>query len=199
MPPSPIHALASHLALTEADADFAGWAWGFGALPREAYCSVGSVVVRLAAAAFQELAPPDEFGRDLHQAVPIESALDSLQQTAGGLEQRKALRELEDHISRFAFYVDEASGTAEVVEQRERCLAAGKAVLLALQAHCWTPDDVSQELDPGERAAQTSDGPALQLSQCLSFACLATGLVRGELVAKLSVLTAGDSPLNIEP
>ncbi|RKG68437.1 hypothetical protein D7V80_12470 [Corallococcus sp. CA054B] len=58
---------------------------------------------------------------------------------------------------------DEAGGGADLIRKRQRCVAAGRAIVLALEAAVWTPEQATRDIaDEAERQAVMAAGPFLE-------------------------------------
>ncbi|AFE04255.1 hypothetical protein COCOR_01733 [Corallococcus coralloides DSM 2259] len=58
---------------------------------------------------------------------------------------------------------DEAGGGADLIRKRQRCVAAGRAIVLALEASVWTPEQATRDIpDEAERQAVMAAGPFLE-------------------------------------
>lgn len=58
---------------------------------------------------------------------------------------------------------DELGGGTERIRQRQRCVAAGRAILFALEAAVWAPEQATRDIpDEAERQAVAAAGPFLE-------------------------------------
>ncbi|MBN8469004.1 hypothetical protein JYJ95_21080 [Corallococcus exiguus] len=58
---------------------------------------------------------------------------------------------------------DETGGGAGLIRERQRCVAAGRAIVLALEAAVWTPEQATHDIpDEAERQAVKTAGPFLE-------------------------------------
>jgi hypothetical protein len=152
-------------------------------------------VAKLALPVWENYEPPDEFDREVFGGPPLRQALDVLAAYIADEPGAKAHLAKEVELARTlvkntSFYVEEASGDAEVVMRRERALAAARATLAALETAAWNELTVREEgskfgIDPVELAAQVAEGPALHVVHALSYACLATGATDAQIRAEL--------------
>lgn len=179
----------------DAEPDFSTWAWGLSRWGQETMAHAALAVAKLALPVWESYEPADRFDREVFGGPALRQALDVLAAYIADKPGAEAHLAKEVKIARTvvkntSFYVEEASGSAEVVMRRERALAAARAALAALEIAAWSELAVQQEgskvdVDAAESAAQVADGPALHVVDALSYACLATGATGAQIRAEL--------------
>ena len=137
---------------------------------------------------YQECRDPEEYMRDLFSNTEYSGALglaESFLQDGSGRSLEclvAAVPMLRNSIKFLEENIDEASGGAEVVGQRQRALFACKAVQHAVVALIWplaSEEELSQCFDPDERIARTKNGGRHHARLAIEFAAkaLRVGLV----------------------
>lgn len=193
--------LAAHLGVRaptlSTDDDFAAWAWKFHRFGQRVMVQAALVAARIALPVWVRYRPLDEEERGVFAGPLVGSALDAVSrwlesEARPEQEVEQVLGDLKQLVDRVSFYVQEASGSADVVLAREKALSAASAALAVLETFAWTEAQAA----PGEDAADEAElearkraGPALHVVEALSHACLATGIdahrLRDELRASL--------------
>jgi len=169
--------------------EFAAWAWAFSQWGVPTMARVTTSAARLALPVWQKYEPVAPWEREIVSGFPLLGLLQRLEECLSLSDPTDLLRvesaKAESALSRLELGLEEASGSVERVQARERLWAAAYSVASAARTALWTPDDVVTN-DPAERTAQLEAGPALHVVDCLSNVCLATGLSRREFAKALA-------------
>jgi hypothetical protein len=152
-------------------------------------------VAKFALPAWENYQPADQYDREVFGGPRLRQALEVLAayiagEPGAGAQLAKEVELAHTLVKNTSFYVEEASGDAEVVMRRERALAAARVTLAALETAAWSELAVQEEgskfgVDAAELAAQVADGPALHVVNALSYTCLATGATGAQIRAEL--------------
>lgn len=180
------------------EGDFAAWAWGFHRFGPRVMVQAALVASRISLPVWSLYRPLDDDERGVFADPLVATALDAVSrwlesEARPEQEVEQALGDLRQLVDRVAFYVQEASGSDDVVLGRQKALSAAVAALAALETFAWTEArataSVVDPTDEAELEARKLAGPALHVVRAFSHACLATGIdahrLRAELRASL--------------
>jgi hypothetical protein len=170
--------LAAHLAKTPSLDEFDAWAAGF---ERWGYPTLALVACGAAVAAFGPWVTYDlPDAAEWHEGRKVTRVSRQLlswiegRLLASDAEFLREIEQLAGEVDSMSSYVDEAGGSPETCDRRERALAGALTVLAAGQAVAWTPASVTHTGDDAEHRARLDAGPFDEMLQACKCAVRAT-------------------------
>lgn len=168
----------------------AEWAWGFSRFGWEIMVRVTFSAAHKALPVWDQYRPSDAADASILGGPLIGQSLTAVKRglecgTRPETEVKDMLNSVRELVARASCYVDEASGSPDIVLAREQALSAAVAALEVLETFAWTDAEARRNIadtsDRAELEARRKAGPALHVVQAFRHVCVACAIDGNQL------------------